>query len=1649
MPIDGLILMAVFDFSAPALAAGAVLVAIGVPVLIHLLFKQKPRIVEWAAIRFLPDSKLKQRRRIDHWPLMLARVLALLLPLLAMLTVMPWAESLWQRVRPGVLESTGTGPRTHTTLVVDASLSMTALNGDESRFEAARRLAIETVNAAYPGDGFSLIVLGPTADVRIAGPSNRTDLVIDELKNLTVTHTAGDYAGGLNAVREVLGRSTAGYARRRVLVFSDLQRSGFEGLLPKQETPPVEVWAKVAEKAELTFVDVSGGDVANLSVSNLSLAEPLAFVDAPTIITGSVRNSGRSDKKSVKVELLVARPNGTTTGPFVAVEQKTIDIIPSGGQTAVSFLLEGPSRFRSPGLHVVQLRLIESDSLVVDNERQIALDVRDGLNVLLINGKPTGTALKGASDFLAEALTPGGRASPGNPVRLRTIRYDEFTDATLSDLSQVDCVFLCDLPTITPSQATRLESVLKRGGGVVVGLGPNAVKAKDLYNRVLGPEGLGLLPGHIRSVKATPNAEPGYRLTASDTAWREPPLAVFQDDNARAGLTSVTFRNYARFERDANAPPALLSFAAVGTEVVTEAKLDPAVIALRKHRGRVVVFANTFNRDWSDWPVLPSFLPFVHEVMRYGAANTASDTISVGEMIEETLPAASAGQVVTLSGPGGNPETAVAKGNDSESIVRFTPRLQSGLFKLSLPGGATRPLAVNIAESAEKESDLRCVDAGELPSLHTGIRVVTHPDQVVNTIDDPGATALSPRPHGPMLAHSLTLLAIVAILLELLFAWRFGPARSLLHTTELGPTLTIGQRGFRLAVMFILVAVVLALAIVIHARITGDALRFLPDSIRETVEAFLGVPRSEPGEGVRWHLASSLSLVSSTRADVILRGGLYALLALGTFALYRRERRAVGGWRRLLLPFGLRLAAYAMLIEVVLPQLRLAFEREGFPDVVILIDTSESMSTVDTFHDDAVRKAAAELVANNPGDVTRFRLGQALLNRNNGAMLSTILNEKRCKLHIYSLADAASPVASANDDRERSKLTEGIESLKAAGQASRLGDGVQAVLKAFRGGSLAGVIVLTDGITTAGENLPAAGRAASKAGVPLFLVGIGETQEAFELTLCDLRADDVVAKNDELILEASLTFQGAKSPGAQTVTLFEKRDEGRVLLGTVSVTPNAGGQPTPVRFKHIPTTSGEKTYILEVPALTAEADVANNRLEKNVLVTEGRKLRVLYIEGRPRYEFRFLKVLFERETEGKRGERAIEFKFFLTDAGKDFATTDRSALAAFPTRSELFEYDAVILGDVDPATLPKPTVNLADLAEFVKVKGGGLLLIAGEQAQPAKYFETPLAGVLPVLPAEAAATPSSEQTPLLDGYRPRLSAAARQHALLRLASEDAENERLWLRLQPMFWNAETFLPRQTAEILAVHPTKLVPGTTEPQPLILQQFAGAGRVMFFAFDETWRWRFRQDEELFNRFWRQAVRVLARSRSGRIELRTNKQTPFRRDEPITITARFPDDAPPPVGEVRVNVERSTKGVADRETSSMTLTKVDGSRATYLGTLTRTPEGDYRFRLQPQDLSAKRATTEARVVPPPGEREQLQLNETDLTQAAAESHGHYYTLATAETLTDDLPEVERPPLNQPCPPMPLWNNPLCFATILSLLGLEWVLRKQSRLL
>ena len=171
------------------------------------------------------------------------------------------------------------------------------------------------------------------------------------------------------------------------------------------------------------------------------------------------------------------------------IEEKLVDV-KAGGSVTVTFALQNQNRFREPGDYVLQVQAGEDD-LRLDNSRALAVTVRDKIPVLVVNNNASDESLGTPGKWMREALRPGDASANSESPFLPTLMTpDHFADRFRADLTKYDCVFLCDLPSISLAETERLDALLRRGGSVIIGLGPNAARncaARRLWRPICVP----------------------------------------------------------------------------------------------------------------------------------------------------------------------------------------------------------------------------------------------------------------------------------------------------------------------------------------------------------------------------------------------------------------------------------------------------------------------------------------------------------------------------------------------------------------------------------------------------------------------------------------------------------------------------------------------------------------------------------------------------------------------------------------------------------------------------------------------------------------------------------------------------------------------------------------------------------------------------------------------------------------------------------------------------------------------------------------------------------------------------------------------------------------------------------------------------------
>jgi hypothetical protein len=750
------------------------------------------------------------------------------------------------------------------------------------------------------------------------------------------------------------------------------------------------------------------------------------------------------------------------------------------------------------------------------------------------------------------------------------------------------------------------------------------------------------------------------------------------------------------------------------------------------------------------------------------------------------------------------------------------------------------------------------------------------------------------------------------------------------------------------------------------------------------------------------------------------------LAALYFFSLYRREGTFAS--RRFKLALTVMRWLLVVLLLAMLAEIDLRIDRRGLPFLALVIDDSASMSVQDRYSDPKIEAAAQSLVqAAALPNTTRIELAKAILLARQGEILRKLSAEHRIRL--YAASSSMRLIGEYNGASDIEQARRQLLDLEAERAESRLGQGLHDVLNDLSGVPPTAIIYLTDGITTDGESLTDAANYAARKRVPVYTIGLGDSRPVRDLELRDLLVDDVVFVDDVVNFEAKLSARGIDG-GQATVRLREKERD--LVLATQQVEIPSDDQPVTVRLQHRPRAVGDVTFVIEVDPVQREFQTRNNVLERQVSIRE-EKLRVLFVESYPRFEFRFIKHLLERDP-------SIELHVLLLEADLEYAEMDRTAITHFPTsKEELRTYDVILFGDVNPFYLNEN--QLRNLNDFVLDKGGGLALLAGPRYMPIAYRDTPLETVIPI-----DFTGAQTGVPVKDPFQPLLTVEGRANPIFRLGQDDAESQRIWASLPGHYWLFEAPQRKPGALPLAVHPTRM--GDQGPLPVILLQQVGAGKSLMLTIDSTWRWRDRVGDLYFSRFWVQTIRYLSRSRlvgqTRQAELTADRRE-YQRGQQVELRVRLLDESlTAEAGDaITVLVERE-----GRDEKRVALRKTSGGSGLFEGIFSGASEGAYKAWMVTPSVKGAPPSTTFEIVAPPGEFRKIEMDEPVLKQVAERSGGRFYTFATADELMRQIPSGRKIPLDTD-PPIPLWNTWPMLGLFVSVLILEWVLRKRKRML
>jgi hypothetical protein len=764
---------------------------------------------------------------------------------------------------------------------------------------------------------------------------------------------------------------------------------------------------------------------------------------------------------------------------------------------------------------------------------------------------------------------------------------------------------------------------------------------------------------------------------------------------------------------------------------------------------------------------------------------------------------------------------------------------------------------------------------------------------------------------------------------------------------------------------------------------------------------------------------------------LLVLGALVGVPAILTYAAVRgkstrRDRWILGALRGL--------AILLLVFCLFRPMLLLSAAVPQRNYVGVLIDDSRSMEIADVDAGDARPQSRADVVRHlvaGPDSAIRKALADRFLVR------------------YFRFSSGTQRIASADD-------------VSFEGTSTRLGDAIEHARQELEAVPLSGLVVFTDGADNGRAPLGDELLSLRARSVPVFTVGIGREKFDKDIEIRRVETARTALKGSALIADVLVRQRGY---GGQKIPLVVE-DEGRVIASQ-EVTLPADGDLAPVRVHVALNDPGPRTLTFKIAPQRGE-QVAQNNAQQALVIVRDKREKMLYVEGEPRYEMKFIRRAVESDSNIQLVtlQRTADNKFLRLDVdnGDELA-------GGFPkTREELFKYRAVIIGSVDASFFTRDQLQM--LADFVSLRGGGLLLLGGRHAfGEGGYSDTPLAPVMPIVIAGEAVPDSLT---FFADLKPELTPAGAASAATQITPTEEKTAERW-KTVPQVTSVNYVRGIKPGAVVLLNGVVPKDGRIElpgqgivrryEQPVLCYQRYGKGLAIAMPVQDTYLWQMDAttpiDDATFATFWRQLLRWLTSDVPNRVTVSAQSDVVGARD-PIALTAEVADSGYVMRNDAHVVAHLTSPSGATRDIPMEWAVDRDG---VYRATFTPDESGNYEVVAEVVDPQTATRTRTASVADTNSGRSSdavfvrvnaesessrefvdAEMRASLLQRISRETGGRFYTPANVSALPEDIALSKRgvTVVNQ----MDLWDMPFIFLTLVGLVCAEWAYRKKRGL-
>jgi uncharacterized membrane protein len=613
-------------------------------------------------------------------------------------------------------------------------------------------------------------------------------------------------------------------------------------------------------------------------------------------------------------------------------------------------------------------------------------------------------------------------------------------------------------------------------------------------------------------------------------------------------------------------------------------------------------------------------------------------------------------------------------------------------------------------------------------------------------------------------------------------------------------------------------------------------------------------------------------------------------------------------------------------------------------------------------------------------------------------------------------------------DANAERIEPRFDQLNFAGKRTRLESATDLLQQELGTVPLSGVVLITDGVDNASKQWTESLAKLESRHIPFYTVGVGSENITRDAEVVKVSAPRTTLKESTAVVDVSYRNHGFSGRKA---TLYVR--ENGVLLKTEQVTLPPDGEIGETTLD-LPV-KNEGTRLFSFSLETPEDRIPENNSLDALVEIKNDHPQILYIEGEPRWEFKFLRRAMQDDPNIRLVTmlRSSPNKFYRQGLDKEETLAD-----GFPKKKEeLFGYKGLIFGSIESTFFNQDQLKM--VVDFVSNRGGGFLMTGGRNSFSAGHYEnSPIADILPVQLA------AGDRTPVVGRVKLQVTDYGRTHPLMKLTPDSNGSVKQWTDLPPLNDFNRT-LDAKIGGIVLARGQAEQKGGADPILLAYQRY-GRGRSMALMSGSTWRWQMGMDhqDQTYETFWKQVLRWLVSTSPDPVMITTDKDT-YLPGETVRLSADISNKTFDRMNNAKV-VAKVTN--PDGLTESIPLDWNGSAEGTYQAELNATGAGVYQVDIEAVQGSENLGTnhTAFQVQDRPVEFYNPAVDTRLLQSVASSTGGRYYPLSKIGDVPDDAQYFDG--ASSFIEQKELWDVPFLFMLLCLSLGGEWFWRKRKGL-